>query len=244
MIKKLLIGLVAVVVILFVGGMFYGSSIVKNSVEEYGPEYTGTTVQLEDVSFSPIGGSAGLSGLVIGSPEGFDAEQTFSLKDISVKLEPLTLMSDTVHINEIRITEPEITVEYKKGNLNVKALMDNLSQYASEDTEETTTNVIIEDLYITGAKVLVMGLPVGEEGEPIVLPDIHLQDIGNVSGQEEGVSFVEASKETMGAVTSAVTKVLASSKVQELLEGGKKFLKGIFGGGDDEEEEEEEDGGN
>lgn len=241
MIKKVLIGLIAVVAILFLGGMFYGSAIVKGSVEEYGPEYTGTTVVLDDVSFSPFGGTAGLSGLVIGSPEGFDADQTFSLKEISVKLEPSTLLSDTVHINEIRITDPEITVEYKKGKLNIGALMDNLSQYVSEDTDETTTNVIIDDLYITGAKVFVMGLPVGEEGKPIVLPDIHLKDMGNVSGNEEGVSFVEATEETMAAVTSAVTKVLASSKVKELLEGGKKFLKGIFGGGDDEEDD---DGGN
>ncbi|MEE8295597.1 MAG: hypothetical protein V3R64_07775 [Sphingomonadales bacterium] len=238
MIKKVLIGVVALVAILFLGGMFYGGSIVKGSVEKYGPEYTGTSVVLDDVSFSPIGGSAGLSGLVIGSPEGFDAEKTFSLKDISVKLKPSTLLSDTVHINEIRITDPEITVEYKKGKLNIGALMDNLSQYAKEGTEETTTTVIIDDLYITGAKVYVMGLPVGEEGAPIILPDIHLQDIGNVSGNEEGVSFVEASEETMAAVTSAVTKVLASSKIEELMEGGKKFLKGIFGGGDDDEEDD------
>ncbi len=239
MVKKILIGIVALVAILFLGGMFYGGSIIKGSVEKHGPEFTGTSVALDDVNFFPFGGSAGLSGLVIGSPEGFDAEKTFRLKDISVKLEPSTLMSDVVHINEIRITEPEITVEYKKGKLNINALMDNLSQYARAETEEeTTTNVIIDNLYITGAKVLVMGLPVGE-GEPIVLPDIHLQDIGNVSGNEEGVSFAEASKETMSAVTSAVAKVLANSKVQELLDGGKKFLKGIFGGGDDDEEEDD-----
>lgn len=239
MIKKLLIGIVALIAILFVGGMFYGSSIVKGSVEKYGPQYTGTSVILDDVSFSPFGGTAGLSGLVIGSPEGFDADKTFSLKDISVKLEPSTLMSDTVHIIEIRITDPEITVEYKKGKLNIGALMDNLSQYSSEETTEATTSVIIDDLYITGAKVYVMGLPVGKEGEPIVLPDIHLRDIGNVSGNEEGVSFVEASEETMAAVTSAVTRVLASSKVKELLEGGKGFLKGLFGGGDDDEEDDD-----
>lgn len=240
MIKKLLIGIVALIAILFLGGMFYGNSIVKRSVEEYGPEYTGTSVVLDDVSFSPFEGTAGLSGLVIGSPKGFDADKTFSLKEISVKLKLSTLMSDPVHINEIRITEPEITVEYKKGKLNIGALMDNLSQYSSDETEEATTKVIIDDLYITGAKVFVMGLPVGKEGEPMVLPDIHLQDIGNVNGNQEGVSFVEASEETMAAVTSAVTTVLATNQVRDLLEGGKKFFKGLFGGGDDDEEDDGE----
>jgi len=98
MIKKLLIGIVALIAILFLGGMFYGNSIVKGSVEEYGPEYTGTSVVLDDVSFSPFAGTAGLTGLVIGSPEGFDSDKTFSLKEISVKLELSTLMSDPVHI--------------------------------------------------------------------------------------------------------------------------------------------------
>ncbi len=241
MIKKVLIGLVAMVVILFLVGMFYGSSIVKSSVEEYGPRYTGTSVRLDSVSFSPLNGSAGLSGFVIGSPAGFEAEKTFGLRNISVKLEPTTLLSDTVHINEIRITEPEITVEYKKGKLNINALMDNINQYSSAE-DETTTNVIIDDLYITGARVNVMGLPVGEENEAIILPDIHLQDIGNKTGGEEGVTFSAATKETMAAVTAGVTAVLANNKIKDLLGGGKKFLKGLFGGGDDEEEDDE--GGN
>lgn len=241
MIKKVLIGVVALVAVIFLVGTFYGGSIVKSSVVEYGPEYTGTSVALDDVSFSPLGGTAGLSGLVIGSPEGFEADKTFSLTDVSVKLEPSTLLSDTVHINEIRITDPEITVELKGGKLNVSALADNLSQYASDDTEETTTNVIIDDLYITGAKVNIIGVPLTSGDEALILPDIHLQNMGNTSGQEEGTTFAEATGETMEAVSAAVTTVLANNKVQGIVDKGKSLLKGIFGGGDDEEED---DGGN
>jgi len=242
MIKKTLIGLVAIIVILFGVGMFYGSSIVKSSVEEYGPQFTGTSVTLDSVTFTPFSGSAGLSGFTVGSPEGFEADKTFSLRDISLKMEPSTLFKDTVHINEIRITEPVINAEYKNGKLNIRELMNHISEYAGDQTEESTTNVIIDDLYITEAKVNVIGLPVGEGQEEIILPDIHLEDIGNKTGNEEGVTFSAATEETMGAVTGAVTTVLASSKVKDLLEGGKKFLKGIFGGGDDDEEDDE--GGN
>jgi uncharacterized protein involved in outer membrane biogenesis len=237
--KKGLIGLVVLLVGAFLIVMFYGSSIVKGSVEEYGPEYTGTSVQLADVSFSPLSGTAGLSGLVIGSPAGFEAEKTFSLDDISVAMETSTLFSDPVHIKELRITNPEIIVEFQGSKLNINALMDNIEKYAGSDSE-STTNVVIDDLYITGAKVTVMGLPVGDEREELALPDIHLQDIGNKTGDEEGVSFSAATEETMAAVTAAVTTVLADARVQGFLEKGKNFvkdkLKGIFGGDDEEEE--------
>jgi uncharacterized protein involved in outer membrane biogenesis len=220
--------------------------MVKGSVEKYGPEYTGTSVALADVSFSPISGTVGLSGLVIGSPEGFEAEKTFSLADISVAMETSTLFSDTIHITEIYVTDPEIIVEFQGSKLNISALMDSMEEYTSGESEELTTNVIIDDLYITGAKVTVMGLPLDSEEQILMLPDIHLEDIGNEGGNEEGATFAEASKEIMASVTAAVITVLADAKVKGFLEKGKEMIKnkikGLFGGGDDEEEEDNEDG--
>jgi len=238
--KKGLIGLVVLLAGAFLIITLYGGSIVKSSVEEYGPEYTGTSVTLDDVSFSPLSGKAGLSGLVIGSPKGFEAEKTFSLADISVAMETATLFSDPVHINEIRITDPEIIVEFQGSKLNINALMNNLEEYVGRESE-STTNVIIDDLYITGAKVTVLGLPVGDDKEELILPEIHLKDIGNKGGEEQGISFSAATQETMAAVTVAVTTVLADARVKGILEKGtemiKDKLKGLFGGDDEEEEE-------
>jgi len=239
--KKGLIGLVMLLAGVFLIITFYGELILKGSVEEYGPEYTGTSVTLHDVSFSPFSGTAGLSGLEIGSPKGFEAEKTFSLANISIAMQTSTLFSDTVHIREIRITDPEIIVEFQGSGLNINALMDNLDDYMGGESE-SSTNVIIDDLYITGAKVTVMGLPVGEEKEELILPDIHLQDIGNGGGEEEGISFSAATKETMAAVTAAVMTVMADARVKGFLEKGTEIikgkLKGLFGGNDDEEEED------
>lgn len=242
--KKTLITLVVLIVGLFVVGMFYGSSIVTSAVEEYGPEYTRTTVTLEDVSFSPIGGDLGLSGLVIGSPGGFDAEKIFSLGEVSISLDPVSLFSDVVHIKELRITDPEMVVEIKNGKLNYKALMDNLSSYVPEDEEDEDVRVVIDDLYITGAKVTLMGLPVGDEGQVYTLGDIHLKDIGKNENGEAGATFLEATQDVVGAVTVAVTKLVAEKKLNSLLEGGKKSLKdkikNFFGGGEEDEGEEDD----
>lgn len=243
MLKKIFFVLGGILVVGFLFIMFYGGAAVKGSVEKYGPEYTGTSVSLADVSFSPMSGTAGLSGLVIGSPEGFEAEKTFSLADISITMETSTLFSDTVHITEIRIIDPEIIVEFQGNRLNINALMDSMEEYISGESEVLTPNVIIDDLYITGAKVTVLGLPLDSGEQTLMLPDIHLANIGNEGGDEEGTSFAEASQETMAAVTAAVITVLADARVKGFLEKGKETLKnkfkGLFGGRDDEEEDED-----
>lgn len=108
--------------------------------------------------------------------------------------------------------------------------------------------VVIDDLYITGGKVNVFGLPVGEQNEQIILPDIHLQNIGNETGNNEGTTFANASDQTIQAVTRSVTAILAEQNIRNLIEGGGKNLKdkvkGFLGLGGDEEEEEEDEGGN
>lgn len=241
--KKGLIALVVLVAGIFLLVMFYGSSIVSSSVEEYGPQYTKTSVTLDDVSFSPVGGKMGLSGLTVGSPEGFDAEKIFSLSDVSIALDAGSLFSETIKIQEIRITDPELVVEYKDGNMNFNVLMENLEDYVADDSDDTEIKVVIDDFYITGAKVTVIGLPIAEDGSSIALPDIHLENIGNEDGQAQGATFAAATGEVMAAVTSSVTRIIAENNIQDLLKGGKKSIKdkikGFFGGGDDDEDGED-----
>ncbi len=241
--KKGLIALVVLVAGVFFLVMFYGSSIVSSSVEKYGPDYTKTSVTLDDVSFSPVGGKVGLSGLTVGSPEGFDAEKIFSFSDVKVTLDSGSLFSDVVEIQEVRITDPELVVEYKNGKLNFNALMENLEEYVPAESESSETNVAIKDFYITGGKVTVIGLPLSEDGSSMVLPDLHIEDIGWVDGQPQGTTFAKATGVVMSAVTSSVTNVIAQNNIKDLL-GGKKSIKdkikGFFGGGNDDDDEEGE----
>ena len=253
-IKKGIIALVALGIIFFAFFWFYGTTLVKDSVVEYGPEYTGTNVQLENVSFSPMSGQAGLSGFEIGSPEGFEAEKMFSVDDFQMKVDTTSLMSDTVYMEEIRISDPELVVEFKDGRLNYDVLSQNIETNApATDEAETTINVAIKDLYITGGKVSVVGLPLGSELSELNLPDIHLQDIGIDDGEITGVTFGQATQIVIGTLTTTVTQVVAEANLKGLLggfgdnlEGGKEGLmdkvKGFFGGGKDDDDKDE--GGN
>lgn len=249
-IKKSIIAVVALVIILFAFFWFYGATLVKESVVEYGPQYTGTSVQLENVTFSPLDGKAGLAGFEIGSPQGFEAEKMFRVGDFSMTVDTASLISDTVYVEEIRITDPELVVEFKDGKLNYSVLSENIEANTSATEEdEATTNVAIKDLYIIGGRVAVVGLPMGSELSELNLPDIHLQDIGIENDEVTGVTFGQATQIVIGTVTTTVTRVVADANLKGLLgglgdnlEGGKEGLidkvKGFFGGGNDDEEDD------
>jgi len=238
--KKILIGVVALGAAVFLFFKFYGASIVNSAVETYGPEYTGTAVTVADISFSPLGGVFGFSGLNVGNPPGYSGEKAFSLGEMRVDVETSTLFSEVVRVHDLAIADPEFVVEIKKGKINSKAILDHLNAYAESAAGESETRVQIENLSITGGKVSVVGLPLKNEQESVALPDIHLTNIGTES--EEGVTFAEASAVVMGAVVASLTRVVAENQVKGLLGGISDKVKGLFGGGDEEEDEDAEEG--
>ena len=234
--KKIVIGAAAIGVALFLFLKFYGGALVKTAVETYGSAYTGTSVTVADISFSPLWGRFGFAGLKVGNPPGYKGETAFSLSEMRADLETSTLFSEVVRIRALAIVDPEFAVEIKKGKINAKAILDHMNQYAA--SREGETRVQIESLSITGGRIALSGLPANNEDEALALPDIHLTDIG--TGSENGVSFAEASAVVMEAVVTSVTRVVAENKLKGVLGGISDKVKGLFGGDDEGEDDAEE----
>jgi hypothetical protein len=230
--KKVLIGVVALGAAVFLFFKFYGASLVKSGVETYGPEYTGTSVTVSDISFSPLSGNFGFSGLEVGNPPGYQGDKAFRLGEMRVDVAPSTVLSDVVRIHDLAIVDPEFAVEIKKGKLNAKTILDHLNRYGSRDESASETRVQIENVTITGGKVTVTGLPLKDGMDNVALPDIHLTNIGTES--ENGVSFADASATVMGAVVASLTHVVAENQAKGLLGGLSDKVKGLFGSGDDD----------
>src|ERR1039458_2881033 len=81
--KKIILGIVIVIVVLVVvGAIVVGShlgDIVKSGLETVGPKVTQTSLKVDTVSVSLLGGSAGVNGLVLGNPEGYKAPSSISI---------------------------------------------------------------------------------------------------------------------------------------------------------------------
>ena len=151
--------MVAGVVLLFVFSKAIGSGI-KAGVETFGPEVTQTPIALEAVNLSAFSGSGGISGLVVGNPEGFKTPHSIKLDGFSMKLEPLSVLSDKIVINEIIIENPEFILETGVGlqKSNIGKILENIEAFTggsdgSEEDSGSSKSVQIDLLKITGGKV-------------------------------------------------------------------------------------------
>lgn len=228
--KKLSIALIVLVLLIVVAVVVIASqagSLIKNGVETYGPEFTGTSVTLSDVDISLLSGNASINNLVVGNPKGFKSENAFKVGEVSVKLDVGSLFSEQIRIEKILIDGAELTYEQINKTSNIDALKRNVerntgsgSGSGSSDTGSSSdVQLQIDDLYINGTKVNVMAAVLGkEEQESVTIPDIHLTDLGK-SGDGSVSAIVD---EVVRLITKAATKAaideLGKRKIQEKID--------------------------
>ena len=236
--KKLLaiLGVVVVVgaVLLFVFSKAIGSGI-KAGVETFGPEVTQTPITLDAVELSAFSGSGSISGLVVGNPEGFNTPHSIKLDGFSMKLEPLSLLSDKIVINEIIIEAPEFVLETGIGlqKSNIGKILENIEAFTgpSEESEEagSSKSIQIDLLRITDAKVKLSNKLMGGQALMVPLPNIELTDIG---AEDDGVSMGESLKIVFQAINQGVVSAAGNTtKVvgDQLKNVGDATQKGVGG---------------
>ncbi|MEM1223224.1 MAG: hypothetical protein AAGH40_10695 [Verrucomicrobiota bacterium] len=234
MIKKILLLLFVLVIAGLAAVYFFGSSAlnnaIKHGVETFGPEITQTSVTLESVNLSVLSGSGTLKGLNIGNPEGFKSENIFALGEITVDIDPGSLMSDTIVINRLHILQPEISYEKTLSSSNVQELLKNIESFtgsgsekteeAPEESEGATKSVVIKELLIDEGKIYVGALGVGQT---VPLSKIEMSNIG-----EDGktISMAEVMDIILSQVTNSIGPAIANAGVL-LQDGGKAALNTI-----------------
>lgn len=236
-VRLLLYVLVPLIVIVVAVTMMAGS-IISEGIESEGPAVLGADVTVESVSFSLIGGSASVSGLEIGTPEGFKAPHTFKLSSVNIRLDPMSVFGDEVLIHSVEIVDPDVVYEITGKGSNLDRISENAA--AAVPTEEAGESademlIVIEDLKIVNAKVTVLQSIIGKASQTFTLPEIHLTDIGR---KDNGVLASDAAKQILAAVTAAVRKQVTTGQVKGLIEGAGDALpkdvggkiKGLFGG--------------
>ena len=179
MIKKIFLGLIVLVVLVIGGTFLYLDSIVKNGIEIAGTRVLGTPVLVDSVGISPLSGSGSISGLTIGNPEGYSAENAFELGEISIALNTGSIMSDGIEIDSIIIDSPRISYETDIRTDNIRTLLANISSGGEAEPESAaeggSKNLLIHDLRMINPRLDLI-TPVASA--PVVMPDIQLTNIG------------------------------------------------------------------
>ncbi|MFQ5930568.1 MAG: hypothetical protein ACE5MK_12805, partial [Acidobacteriota bacterium] len=205
--------------VLIVGGVvvMYMSlnSIIRSAVETYGPEVTKTEVKLGGVNVSPFTGSASLSNLLIGNPEGYKAPSAFKLGALRMSVDVGSLRSDKIVIHDIVITAPEITYEPGPGGNNLKVIQKNATGFTGGGGKEAKgaqgeggeTKVVIDRLRVEKPRLNVRAPQLKGETLILELPDVEMKDIGK---QGDGASFGEVVELIMKDVNSKTAKAVAN----------------------------------
>lgn len=130
--KKRLILILAVIAAVLLAGVFVVflslNSIVKKGFEAVGPKLTQVEMRLAGVNLSPLSGSGQLKGLFIGNPQGFKTESAIQVGEVKVAMKPMSLLSDTIVVEDVTVQAPEITFEWSLSGSNLGKILANLEE--------------------------------------------------------------------------------------------------------------------
>jgi len=216
-----LIGIASLVILAGIFVIVFTGTTIKHSVQIVGSTVTKCNVTVENVDFSLIKGILTIDNLVVGNPEGYKSANAFSLTKVHISLEPLSFLTNKIHIREIQVIDPQVTYEVGLLETNIGKLLDNVSRFsgdkkdAKEDKNEETKaeepekigtgkDVQVDHVLFEGGKVTVTAkLLNGKAGVPIPLPGCELRDLG----KDEKITIVPLVAKVLKSMRLSVISV-------------------------------------
>ena len=234
-VKYVFLALLILIVAALVATWFYLEPLVKTTTHKFGSQIVGTDVNLGGFKLNPLKGTVVLSNLTVGNPTGYSAPNLLGLGKISVKVDPKSLLSDTIVVEDISISEPTITYEMPDfSTSNVMQIQENVAkntateevkeEKAEEPSEEATEseetkpakNVIIRKVLIEGGALsAITPLQKHETALNLTMPAIEIAEIG---GEGQKVTIKESITTIFNKIlfnaTSVVTKALGEARAK------------------------------
>ena len=230
--KKLIViggGFLVVGLVAYIGVAYFLGSIVKSGVNNFGPKFTQTKVELATANLSPFSGSGTLGGLSVDNPRGWSDGRAFYLGNVHLDVEPMSIFGDHVVINEITIDQPEFTYETKIFSSNIKDLLKNIEEYTGSGGKPAATKegkpikFVVKKFRLTNGKAT---LSIGATTVPVPLPPISLDDVGVAEGGITADQLaVVLMKNVLGSLVSGTADVLTSANGAATLEKTKEAAK-------------------
>ncbi|HEY7774599.1 MAG TPA: hypothetical protein VIC26_15550 [Marinagarivorans sp.] len=139
---KITAAIVALVVLLVVGAvlavLFNLERLVVDAVETRGPEVTSTPVNLGGVDIQLLRGVAQLKNFEVANPKGFTSEHAFKADTLRVKVDPNSLRSGIIVLDEIIIDGIAIVAEQKGFTTNIQQLHQAVKKFVNEKAPQSS----------------------------------------------------------------------------------------------------------
>lgn len=210
--KKVILGVIVVVLLAIGGVVYYGLSnldaIVKAAIEKYGSQATQTEVKVEKVQIKLTEGNGSISGLTVANPKGFSQAQVFSLGEIGLGIDLQSLKEEPYVINHITVRAPQVFVEVNEAKkINLNELKKNLPTSAAAKSDKgqpagagKEPRLIIKRLTFEQGRIAADVAPLKKKYD-LKLPSINMANLGG----SQGATPTELSKEILQRLSDAAT---------------------------------------
>ena len=207
----ILAGLLVVAAAAVIAGHLWLNAVIKQALEQVGSKMTRSTVTVEDVEASVIGGRVRIDGLVIANPPGFRKPTAMKAGKTMIHFNWMTVFSDPLVIDEIIVSDPEFAYEGRLGRNNMNAIQERIETLAYTGPKETDASlpglreagldkkVVIRKFSLTNGRVTWQGK---DRSMISTLPDIRLSNIAEKSG---GAGIQEIASAIYNDITRTVT---------------------------------------
>ncbi|MCJ9428457.1 AsmA family protein [Kordiimonas marina] len=227
--KKIILGLIVILLIVVGVGYSQLDGIVKKGIETGGPKALKVSVGVEKVNLSPFSGQVAVNGFNIGQPTGFGDGVMASVGGLDMKLEPKSLLTKHIIIDHIDVTAPLFDVRIDdKGKTNFKALQENLGPSKASDPSDIT--LTIRRLSVKAPKLSIHSKAMLKVDKDVSLADFTLTNIGT---DEKGLAPWEIARHIMDTLQPQITKALVSAgfgdKIQNMLKDQRGGLESKLG---------------
>lgn len=221
--KYSIIGAAVIVVLGFLLLTLSLDYLVKTAIEDTGTEMTQTGVTVESVSISLFSGEGSIEGLRVKNPEGFENEYAVVMQRFDIGLDVGSLLTDTLIINEILITGPDLSVIQKVPENNLRMLMKNINASVGEESS-SSGGMIIERLLVQNGQVTVIPNIGGTGSATITMGTIELENVG----RQGSSSVKQVIEQVSSRILNEAIQAAVSGQLEGLKDRAKDAVKDIF----------------
>jgi hypothetical protein len=208
----------------------YTNSIVKQALEHFGSDMTGTEVVVHKVRADLLRGRLRLYRFRVRNPDGFRIQNAFMAESILITLNWASLLGDTVRISEVHIRNPTIVYEGRFSGSNLKRLEDSIDHWAGT---EPATRVHVKRFRVSHGEVVVGTRLLGrKKGLTVKMPDIDMHNVnsGSATWRETAKTMAHSLSGTARQEARRPSKAISATKrrVEKSAQRALKTLKSAF----------------
>jgi uncharacterized protein involved in outer membrane biogenesis len=194
-------GAIGLVLVLGLIGVLFADAVITRAINESGHRVLDVETHVESARLSLLKRTLTLSGIELKNPEGFKTPRMVYLEEISLSVDPASLLEDRVRIREVEIRGADLTYEtvgFGRSNLSVfvEGLRNRLKGgggiLGNRHGGARQRTLSIGRLSVAGGRVTLSAAFSRSQGVVLPLPPLELHDIGGdcAMGISEAVAEV------------------------------------------------------